>query len=191
MDAQPIWTVPYALSLRPGALIEGTTLNDPYNSIFVAHNLSTSTGSAAIYGLSQDGIGIYARSESTTAPALQAISNFGPALGISGGIRIYNAGVNTHTPAFIHQVTAANICNGYWTVIDNSLINNKGGAILLVTYRDNNNLTNPVRSPVGVAYLTTDACGTGSANHWIIYDLAASPQEFEVGQQFNVLAVTP
>lgn len=194
MPAQPIRAVPYAitaLGLRPGVLIEGTALNS-YQSVLGVHSQSTAVDSKAIYGLSEQGYGIYAATNSTTYPALMAYSQSGPALGIYGKIQVYNAGINTNTPVFIHRVESTNICSvhTYATVIYNSKIDNNPNAILLVTYRDN--FVTPPRYPLGVSYLTSDAfCGDGTAGHWMIYSLGETPVALIDGQTFNVLAVEP
>ena len=194
MPAQPIRAVPYALTalgLRPGALIEGTTLNS-YQSVLGVYSQSTAVDSKAIYGLSEQGYGIYAATNSTTYPALMAYSQSGPALGIYGKIQVYNAGINTNTPVFIHRVESTNICtlHTYATIIHNSKIDNNPNAILLVTYRDN--FVTPPRYPLGVSYLTSDAfCGAGTAGHWMIYSLGETPVALIDGQTFNVLAVEP
>lgn len=191
MPAQPIRAVPYALSLRPGALIEGTALNS-YAHTFGVHNEYELPGSAAVYGLSEKGPGVYATTNSATEPALMAYSDDGPALGIYGKIQVYNAGINTNTPVFIHRVESTNICtlHTYATIIHNSKIDNNPNAILLVTYRDN--FVTPPRYPLGVSYLTSDAfCGAGTAGHWMIYSLGETPVALIDGQTFNVLAVEP
>jgi len=191
MDAQPIRAVPYALSLRPGALIEGPGVN-AYGNTLTVHNESFTIGSAAIHGLSNFGPGIYASTNSPSEPALLAYSSSGPALGIFGKIKVYNAGINSNTPAFIHRVETSNICSAhtYATVIYNSKIDNNPNAILLVTYRDN--FVTPPRTPLGVSYLSSDAfCGAGTAGHWMIYSLAETPVALNLNQTFNVLAVEP
>ncbi len=189
MDAQPIRAVPYAitaLGLRPGALIEGTALNS-YQSVLGVHSQSTAVDSKAIYGLSEQGYGIYAATNSTTYPALMAYSQSGPALGIYGKIEVYGP----NGPVFKHTVTISNKCSSpytYMTVIDNIKVNNNPNALLLVTYQNLGG--NPPRSPVGVSYLTSDAyCGSGTTGHWIIYSLANPGEELLPGQTFNVLAI--
>jgi len=189
MDAQPIRAVPYAitaLGLRPGALIEGTALNS-YQSVLGVHSQSTAVDSKAIYGLSEQGYGIYAATNSTTYPALMAYSQSGPALGIYGKIEVYGP----NGPVFKHTVTVSNKCSSpytYMTVIDNIKVNNNPNALLLVTYQNLGG--NPPRSPVGVSYLTSDAyCGSGTTGHWIIYSLANPGEELLPGQTFNVLAI--
>lgn len=191
MPSQPIRAVPYAitaLGLRPGVLIEGTALNS-YAHTFGVHNESEIPGSAAVYGLSEKGPGVYATTNSATEPALMAYSNDGPALGIWGKIAVYGTS-SENTPAFKHTVNSSNRCLGldYITVIDNNKINNNAKAILLVTYHDQGG--DPPRSPVGVSYLTGDGlCGTGTGGHWVIYSLANPTEALLDGQTFNVLAV--
>ena len=186
MPAQPIRAVPYALSLRPGALIEGTALNS-YAHTFGVHNEYELPGSAAVYGLSEKGPGVYATTNSATEPALMAYSDDGPALGIYGKIEVYGP----NGPVFKHTVTVSNKCSSpytYMTVIDNIKVNNNPNALLLVTYQNLGG--NPPRSPVGVSYLTSDAyCGSGTTGHWIIYSLANPGEELLPGQTFNVLAI--
>ena len=186
MPSQPIRAVPYALSLRPGALIEGTALNS-YAHTFGVHNEYELPGSAAVYGLSEKGPGVYATTNSATEPALMAYSDDGPALGIYGKIEVYGP----NGPVFKHTVTVSNKCSSpytYMTVIDNIKVNNNPNALLLVTYQNLGG--NPPRSPVGVSYLTSDAyCGSGTTGHWIIYSLANPGEELLPGQTFNVLAI--
>mgnify|MGYP003587373744 CR=1 FL=1 len=183
LQSQSIRVVPYALGLRPGAIIQGGGTQPIFN--VTADDLGT-----AIRAESYLGTAIMASSYGEDKPALRAYSISGNALQINwGGFGVEGAGVNTNTAAFIHEVTADNLCNVYWTVIDNNLINGNPNAILLVTYRDSGG--QPARSPVGVSYLPVDACGTGSAGHWIIYNLSAEPEDMLVGQQFNVWTVLP
>ncbi len=80
----------------------------------------------------------------------------------------------------------------YATVIDNPIVNDRAGAILIVTpnFGANNAGVTPPRDPMGVYYDATGQCGFG-AGHWVIYDLAVSAPALMNNQRFNVLAVYP
>ncbi len=185
LQSQSLRAVPYALGLRPGAVIQG-------GGIEPILNVHADDSGTAINAGSYSGTAIMAYTYGDSQPALRADSFSGNALQIiRGGFGVEGAGVNTNTAAFIHEVSSDNDCDGfpYITIINNSLINGNSNAILLVTYRDT--YGTPARHPVGVSYLTFDLCGPGSASHWIIYDLAETPSSLIFGQQFNVWTVLP
>jgi len=187
LGVQSIYAVPYALSLRPGARIYGTTSQ----STLVIENNNSLDYSSALIAAGLHGYGIVSSTYSSTKAALKAINwtTGGPALEIIGSIKVLDAGIGTDTPMFIHQVTSGNICPAlnYATIIDNILINGNPDAILVVT--PNSAGVTPPRNPIGVFYDSRETCGFGQ--RWAIYDLSASPSAFVVGQTFNVFAVIP
>lgn len=142
----------------------------------------TSVSGTAINGTGMWGVVGVSTNNSGAGVIAGGNSAYGTALRVaSGAIQVYGAGVNTSTPAFIHEATAGNI-SGSYTVIDHPMSNNSPGAILIVTP----NFNPPGVSggynnhPIGVSYFN---------NKWRIFnqDAAAMP----VGAAFNVLIIKP
>jgi hypothetical protein len=215
LDAQVAYPTPYALSLRPGATISGSLTG----SALTINNFGAGTAGVlhtkgddasvvafnegegpALLAISTNGYGLEALSASTSAAGLVAANQYltGTAILLEGGgIRVHNAGINSPTPVFIHQVRTGgtgNICVGvsHATVLNNPLINGKAGAILIVT-PNNGPITTGVTSPlhpVNVIYDDNNTCGFG-IGRWIIADAATPAQALVNGQRFNVLAVLP
>ncbi len=206
LPAQVIYPAPYALSLRPGATISGTaatglTINNMVDADSPSMYANSFTGRAVLgYSLAMTGTGIgvngIANSPTGVGVAAQNNSAGGVALRIwKGGIQVTNAGINTNTPVFIHQVktgTGSNLCTiqNYSTVIDNALINGNPNAILIVTpnFGSNDTGTPPAVGIPAVYYDATNQCGKG-AGRWVIYNLNTTPQVDN--SRFNVMAVIP
>ena len=139
---QEILSVPYALSLRPGAKI-ATDSTANYAAPLIGEVSSTSPGiySAGLRGINNgtggygigvygsqdgsgwgvygqvdgDGVGVYGEADGAAGIGVYAegSSPSGTALMLSnGGIRVSGAGLGTNAPVFIHQATAGNITCG-------------------------------------------------------------------------------
>jgi hypothetical protein len=217
-DLQSLTATPYALGLKPGAIISGTTAPAleiyansaaPGSIALSVNNLVSDNWSTAIYGSAWTGRGVvgYSLASTGTGVGVWGITNSPTGTGIAaqgsgagaalalhaGNIKVVNAGVGTHTPVFIHKVnTAANICDiqNYSTVIDNSLINGNPDAILIVTpnYGAKATGTAPAVGIPAVYYDAANECGKG-AGRWVIYNLNSTPQTNN--SLFNVMAVIP
>jgi len=217
-DLQLLTATPYALGLKPGAIISGTTApaleinaNSAGDVALSVSNMTSDNWSTGIWGgawtgrgvvgysvaYTGTGVGVWGITNSPTGTGIAAQgSGAGAALALHGGnIKVVGAGVGTSTPVFIHQVTTGtggNICNiqSYSTVIDNSLINGNPNAILIVTpnYGANNTGTAPAVGIPAVYYDATNQCGKG-AGRWVIYNLDSTPQTNN--SLFNVMAVIP
>jgi hypothetical protein len=188
------------------------TPHQPLNSVY-GYSASDygvwgySQGGYGVTGVSQNMPGMMAVSISSTLPALMAMNmGGGPSLILQGGnIQIHNAGVDTLTPLFMHQVITGAGVSGtpntcapfgvvkYATIIDNSLINGNSDAILIITpnFRKSNNSqsnsTGPAKDIPGVFYSVSGGCG--NINKWVIYNLNAAAM---VDNTFyNVMVVTP
>jgi hypothetical protein len=200
LGAQVIYGVPYALGLRAGATISGSS---PFGLIIKTSSANgdglhaeANNGPSAygVSGYSSSGFGVVGTSSSATGAGVSAWNDSpGAALQIvGGGIQVRDAGLNTQTPVFIHQVTASNLCaiQNYSTVIDNAFINGRPDAILIVTpnFGANNTGVAPAVGIPAVYYDATNQCGNG-AGRWVIYNLNSTAQT--TNSRFNVLAVTP
>ena len=217
-DLQLLTATPYALGLKPGAIISGTTApalqinaNSAGDTALSVDNMASDNWSTAIWGgawtgrgvvgyslaFTGTGVGVWGVTNSPTGTGIAAQANgTGAALALHGGnIKVVNASVGTNTPVFIHKVNTAvggNICSGqnYGTVINNSLINGNPGAILIITpsYGANDTGTAPAVGIPAVYYDATNQCGKG-AGRWVIYNLNSTPQNNN--SLFNVMAVIP
>ncbi len=86
---KPIYAVPYARSLRPGARIDASIDNNP---LLYLYNSSTHSDGNALYGLASGGIGVVGSSvgnagvfgSSLAGPGVRANSGAGPALALEG-----------------------------------------------------------------------------------------------------------
>ena len=197
---QKLSATPYALGLRPRALVSGIVTGNGF-PVFRADNTATSGFSDGIWGTtasfagwgvlgrataisgttygvfgqssSPNGAGVLARGSGTTGTALRIES---------GAIKVPGAGVGASTLVFIHRAVAGNITNNY-TVIDHPLTNGDANAILFVTPNWNPGGTCPCiydNHPIGVFYTGT---------RWAIFnqDLAAMP----LNAAFNVMVIKP
>ena len=198
VSCQEILPVPYAMGLKPGAIVIG----DLAGAMLRASNKHTSLG-IGVLGVSEaqigSGIGVVGASGSPEGTGVMASGGWlgtGAALKISdGGIRVSDAGIGTHTPVFIHKVNTAaggNLCQGaaHATVIDNKIINGIPGAMLIVTpnYGPRNSGTAPAVGIPAVYYDALNECGKG-AGRWVIYNLTGVAQNNQ--SLFNVMAVVP
>jgi hypothetical protein len=138
-----------------------------------------------------NGVGVVARNDVVTGPALSIFK---------GALQVKDAGLDTTTPVFIHEVRAtgddANLCTkGSWpqyysTVVDHPLANGNPNAILFVTpnYGLASSLhAGPAHAPYGVYYDDRNQCGFG--DRWVIYAYDATT--LNDGQMFNVLVIVP
>jgi hypothetical protein len=163
-------------------------------------NLTSGTGLSAHVGsgtgvlgeaTGSSGVGVVARNDVVTGTAL-SISK--------GALQVNDAGLDTNTPVFIHEVRAtgddANLCTrGYWlqyysTVVDHPLTNGNPNAILFVTPNyglASSEHVGPAHAPYGVYFDDRNQCGFG--DRWIIY--AYDGTILNDGQMFNVLVVVP
>jgi len=166
-----------------------------------------SENSVGVAGFSPNSEGISGGSNSSTRGGLAGFNQntAGPALEIrSGGIRVDNAGVDTTTPIFMHQVISTgvvitdNVCapfgsTKYATIIDNPLTNNKPNAILIVTpnYRasdfSQSNAAGPAADIPEVAYSVSGGCG--NINKWIIVNLKGTAMVNNT--YYNVMVILP
>jgi hypothetical protein len=165
-----------------------------------------SENSVGVAGFSSNSEGISGGSNSSTRGGLAGFNQTtaGPALEIrSGSIRVDNAGVDTTTPVFMHQVkftggAGDNVCapfgvTKYATIIDNPLTNNNPNAILIVTpnYRKTDTSQSNVNGPAAdipeVAYSVSGGCGT--INKWIIVNLKGTAMVDNT--YYNVMVVVP
>jgi hypothetical protein len=198
VSCQEILPVPYALGLKPGALVIG----DLAGATLGVSNKHTSYG-IGVLGVSEAqtgvGVGVLGASASPEGTGVLASGGWlgtGAALKISeGSIRVSDAGFGTHTPVFIHKVNTAaggNLCAGqdYSTVIENKIINGVQGAMLIVTpnYGPKNTGTAPAVGIPAVYYDSLNECGKG-AGRWVIYNLDQALQRNN--SLFNVMAVVP
>jgi hypothetical protein len=164
-----------------------------------------SENSAGVAGFSPNSWGISGGSNSSTRGGLAGFNQTtaGPALEIrSGSIRVDNAGVDTTTPVFMHEVKATgvitNVCapfgvTKYATIIDNPLTNNNPNAILIVTpnYRasdtSQSNGAGPAADIPEVAYSVSGGCG--NINKWIIVNLKGTAMVDNT--YYNVMVIVP
>jgi hypothetical protein len=191
IGGQTVTAVPYAMSLKPGAVITSNQLI-PYTAGTFSVENTGANSAPAIRGTSEYGVGVFAYTHDDINAALLAYNPHGNAINIGGGIQIFGAGLDTDTPVFIHQVSTSNRCTNipYATIIDNALINGDPNAFVFVTYRDFGG--DPPRDPVGVFYKDYDICGNGlSANRWVIYSLGTAGTALINEQTFNVLVMEP
>jgi len=168
--------------------------------------LGVSDLSYGVYGLSDGYYGLGGETADTTGAYAGVVAasptNNGKDISLMiayGGIRVYNAGVNTDTPVFIHKVDTTpgtgNICgNGAFpasTVIDYPLINGDPNAILIVTpnYGIRTDNTPPANAIPAVYYDGDDHCGPTNGR-WVITNIGpgvAQPNN----AKYNVLVVVP
>ena len=117
------------------------------------------------------------------------------AIDIAGGqIRIKNAGIGTSTPAFIHQVDAANLCTDTrYTLLDEANVsppNSSANQMLFVqeaTHSGSANTTTPKN--IRTVFLSSFNCaGTNVlSNAWLLFTDTA----FVSGETYNVLLLNP
>jgi hypothetical protein len=137
------------------------------------------------------GVGVVARNDAATGTALSIFK---------GALQVKDAGLDTSTPVFIHEVRMtgddANLCTkGTWhqyysTVVDHPLANGNPNAVLFVTPNyglASSEHVGPAHAPYGVYYDDRNQCGFG--DRWIIY--AYDGTTLNDGQMFNVLVVVP
>lgn len=149
----------------------------------IQNGASGEAGHFRVTGFGNQSAAVRAETDNAGA-AVYAKSQYGPALQINRGyIKIDGAGLNTSTPAFIHEVTSSNRVGQYngITVIDHPLCNNDPNAILIVTPRLTFGEQVP-REPIGVMY-------GYPAGRWAIYTLEDDTQN--VGWKYNVLVIKP
>ena len=116
------------------------------------------------------------------------------AIRAEGGLRWGGTGVNSTTsPAFTHQaIFGTNTCDtNTRTVINHPLLNGNPNAVIVMTpnFGDQNTGTAPPRGPTGVYY--SNGAGGCTANRWVIYQLAVTPETLNNGVRFNVWFVLP
>jgi len=139
-----------------------------------------------VYGQSDstNGVGVLARGSGTSGTALR-VSN--------GAIRVSGAGANSHTPAFVHVVTAGNYKTNIFlgaTVIDNAYCNNDPNAMLIVTPNWGGGGANLTFSqPVSVCY--DDGFWGFATNRWVLMRSDVIGGSLDVGYRYNVLVIKP
>lgn len=116
------------------------------------------------------------------------------AIRAAGGLRWDGTGVNsTNSPAFTHQaIFGTNTCEtNTRTVINHPLLNGNPNAVIVMTpnFGDQNTGTAPPRGATGVYY--SNGAGGCTANRWVIYQLAVTPETLNNGVRFNVWFVLP
>lgn len=116
------------------------------------------------------------------------------AIRAAGGLRWGGTGVNsTVSPAFTHQaIFGTNTCDtNTRTVINHPLLNGNPNAVILMTpnFGDQNTGTAPPRGATGVYY--SNGAGGCTANRWVIYQLAVTPETLNNGVKFNMWFVLP
>jgi hypothetical protein len=209
LGLQGIYPAPYALSLRPGAIIESSATDPPLDKTIgvLWVNNRSAYAQAGVRGSSDHGAGVWGegglsgvRGEafSPIGVGVEAVGPGGSGVALkiqNGGIRVFQAGIGTHTPVFIHKVNTAiggNLCaiQNYSTVVDNALINGRQDAILIITpnFGPNNNGTAPAVGIPAVYFDATNQCGHGFGR-WVIYNLNSQAQTNN--SLFNVMAVVP
>lgn len=116
------------------------------------------------------------------------------AIDIAGGqIRMRNAGVGTDTPAFIHQVSAGNLCtNTQYTRLDETHLsapNSSANQMLFVqeaAHTGSPNESTPKQ--IRTVFLSSSNCnGTALSNSWYLF----SDTPFSSGETYNVFVVNP
>jgi hypothetical protein len=116
-----------------------------------------------------------------------------PALTITqGSVKVFGAGVDTSTFAFIHHVTASTICGGFpsYSAINHPMLNGDPNAIMLVTPRYNAGTGSEPAASVAIAvYQATNSCSNGiPGNRWFI----RTPSQNLVGDSYyNVMVIKP
>ncbi len=208
---QEVRPAPYALSLRPGAVVNNPS-TDAFAEAVVGQMSSTLPGgySAGVRGINNgtgglgigvwgsqdgsgwgvygevagDGRGVYGSASGGGGVGVYARGGgaTGTALAVDeGAIRVVGAGPGTDTTVFVHQATAGNI-TVHSTDIDHPLTNDDPDAILIITQN-----WNP--GGVGGMYNAHPIGVWYDGSHWEIFnqDFAAMPE----GAAFNVLVVKP
>jgi hypothetical protein len=117
------------------------------------------------------------------------------AIDIAGGqIRVRNAGIGTSTPAFIHQVAAANLCtDNRYTRLNEAHVsapNSSANQMLFVQEGEHSGTTTgnaPKR--IRAVFLASSNCdGTNTlSNAWYLF----SDTAFTNGETYNVLLINP
>ena len=96
-----------------------------------------------------------------------------------------NAGINTNTPVFIHQVTAANTPITA-SIIDHPLCNDNPNAILIVTLN-----TAPGGVDTAVETRTVQVFYSFANNRWHIAPTTSLATKILVNSHWNILVVNP
>ena len=113
------------------------------------------------------------------------------AIDIAGGqIRARGAGTGTATPAFIHQVTAGNLCtDNRYTWLNESHVsgsNATSGQMLFVQDASHTGTDTSTPRLIRTVFATV-SCGGAPANSWFLF----TNTTFAVGQTYNVLLINP
>ena len=213
---QEILPVPYALSLRPGAII-ATDSTDSYAAALIGEVSSTSPGSytaglrginngtgvngIGVYGsqagngwgvygkVDGDGRGVYGKAGGNGVGVFaEGGGPSGTALMLkNGGIRVNAAGLNSNTPVFIHQATASNITCGFSQCTEIDHPLTNGDPNAILFVTQNFN-PDTITSTVNNPH-PVGVQYLSTPSRWVIYnvDLAAMTD----GAVFNVLVVKP
>jgi hypothetical protein len=108
----------------------------------------------------------------------------------SGQIRVRGAGNNTSTPAFIHQVSAQNLCpDTHYTRLEEShVFPALAGQLLFVQEAAHTgSVDTSVPKLIRAVFITSGTCNTLVQNSWFLYTNGA----FALGETYNVLVISP
>jgi hypothetical protein len=166
----------------------------------------SSSGDVGVLGSSQTGIGVQGvggaigvmgSTSIVSGSAVSAINNAnGPALEIQQGtIKVKDAGYDTPTTVFIHQITQDNLCNNgvnivpWSSSIDNPLINGDPTAILIITPNSGLNSDSAHWDAEGmpaVVYDDNNSCNHG-AGKWAMY--LQNSNSLTLGSKYNIVVI--
>ena len=104
-----------------------------------------------------------------------------------------NAGIGTPTPAFIHQVSAANLCTDMrYTRLNETHVsspNSSANQMLFVQEAARTGSANEsAPKAIRTVFLASSNCtGTALSNAWYLF----SDSAFAIGETYNVLLINP
>ena len=144
------------------------------------------------YSENSSPLGAAIRAFNSGSGADVALAQGANALDIAAGqIRVRNAGNNTPTPAFIHQVTVGNLCSDTrYTRLDETHLSGSNppsaGQMLFVQEAAHTGAVDVTVPKLIRAVFTSGIC-SGAPNSWFLFTNGT----FAVGETYNVLLISP
>jgi hypothetical protein len=143
------------------------------------------------YSENSSPLGAAIRAFNSGSGADVALAQGANALDIAAGqIRVRNAGINTPTPVFIHQVTVGNLCSDTrYTRLDETHLsggNASAGQMLFVQEAAHTG-TADTTVPKLIRVVFTSGICSGAPNSWFLFTNGT----FAVGETYNVLLISP
>jgi hypothetical protein len=143
------------------------------------------------YSENSSAIGAAIRAYNSASGSDVALAQGANALDIAAGqIRVRGAGNNTSTPAFIHQVSAQNLCpDTHYTRLEEShVFPALAGQLLFVQEAAHTGAVDAsVPKLIRAVFITSGSCNTLVQNSWFLYTNGA----FALGETYNVLVISP